>query len=115
MSAPVWVYCENPTVVEDLSLKIHTPSQALQPAVADAEYRQAIVSEGGAHPVSWEVLSGALPDGVSLEPGDPNALLSGTPDTQGHYTFELQVADQDGNNVSRQFSLEVLPYEPLVQ
>ena len=51
----------------------------------------------------WSLLSGALPDGLSLDNlNDQNATISGSPTVAGTYNFTLQLSDVDGDNGARQ-------------
>jgi hypothetical protein len=47
----------------------------------------------------------ALPPGISLS---PTGLLSGTPTTQGNYTFTVKATDTDGITGVQQYSLSIL-------
>ena len=55
------------------------------------EFQLATVTGGGATPYSWSVTSGALPDGITLNP--TTGYLTGTPTAAGTYNFEVTVTD----------------------
>lgn len=58
---------------------------------------------------SWSVTSGTLPDGLELNESNTSTVsISGTPTTEGTYTFTLQVIAA-GMIASREFSLTVNP------
>lgn len=61
-----------------------------------------------ARPLSWSVVSGALPDGLvlSVENGE-RGLISGKPLVAGNYTFTLQVEDAKGRADTADFILRV--------
>lgn len=52
------------------------------------------------------MLTGALPDGMALDP--LTGVLSGTPNVAGTFNFTVDVTDSQGTNVAREFSLRIL-------
>ena len=54
-------------------------------------YQKTIMASGGTAPYSFSVTRGTLPPGLSLDPG--TGLISGTPTTQGNYTFTITATD----------------------
>ncbi len=61
---------------------------------------------GGTGTLTWSVVQGSLPPGLSL---DPSGLLTGVPTTTGDFDFTLQVKDS-GNppqTASRSFSIKI--------
>mgnify|MGYP001160187859 CR=1 FL=1 len=59
----------------------------------------------GEPPYTWEITSGALPAGVTLD-GD-TGLLSGAPTTAGTYTFTVTVSNAGGETYSQEIILVV--------
>lgn len=57
-------------------------------------YSQMITAVGGNAPYTFAVIAGALPVGITLDPG---GLLSGTPTTPNTYNFTIEATDNDGN------------------
>lgn len=57
------------------------------------------------------VLSGAAPAGLAVSPA---GVLSGTPATQGNYTFTIQVTDNLQNVISQSYQLTVAPARPSI-
>jgi hypothetical protein len=62
----------------------------LPAATAGVGYSQTITASGGTAPYTFSVVSGALPNGLSLSSG---GVLSGTPGTAGTYTFAVTATD----------------------
>ena len=58
-------------------------------------YTQTHTASGGTAPYTWAVIGGALPAGLSLAAG--TGIVSGTPTTQGAFSFTLRATD----NVSK--------------
>ena len=61
----------------------------------------------GMPPYTWTLTSGSLPPGMSLD--SARGTVSGTPASQGSYSFTLQMTDQDSHSASAAFSLAVNP------
>jgi uncharacterized repeat protein (TIGR03803 family) len=66
-------------------------------ATIGGQYTQKINAQFGLPTYLWTITSGALPPGITLTSGTPNAVLSGIPTQAGNYTFTLQVADFETN------------------
>jgi uncharacterized protein (TIGR03437 family) len=84
----------------------------LQPGTVGVPYSQTFAATAGTPPyVSWAVTAGALPPGMSFTQasGVNTALLSGTPTTDGPYSFTIQVTDSVGATASIPFSLTIDP------
>ena len=78
---------------------------ALPPGVVGLEYDQTLQGEGVGTPV-WSVSGGALPPGITLDPG--TGALTGTPTTPGTSTFTITLSD-GGQVAHREYSLVVVP------
>ncbi|HEY1269201.1 MAG TPA: PQQ-dependent sugar dehydrogenase [Candidatus Binatia bacterium] len=75
----------------------------LPDAVVGVPYDEALGISGGADPYTISRTAGTLPPGIL-----PSATgLSGTPQAAKKFKFTLQVRDDDGATVSRQFSIQV--------
>lgn len=59
----------------------------------------------GYFPYSFEVTSGALPDGMAL---GPTGLIEGTPTSSGSYSFTIRATDSRVNTASAGFQIEVI-------
>jgi hypothetical protein len=57
-------------------------------------YSSTLTASGGTAPYTWSVSAGALPPGIAL--GTASGILSGTPTTQGSYTFTVSAVDVNG-------------------
>lgn len=58
-------------------------------ALQGTSYSQTLTAVCGASPLSWQVTSGALPPGLSLDEG--TGIISGTPTLAGNYNFTVTV------------------------
>ena len=97
-------------------LNITTPS--LPAGTPGVSYTATLnVAGTGGKGMSWKVVSGSLPPGVSLAQ-DPaggssggQTTISGTPTTAGTYTFTVKVGDTDGfmpdRSASKQFTITI--------
>ncbi len=61
---------------------------------------------GGTAPYSWAKNSGNFPAGLTLNPD--TGVLSGTPTSEGDYTFSLTVTDSNGAFSTKTFLISVL-------
>ena len=63
---------------------------------------------GGALPLSFQIVSGSLPPGMSLvQTGPSSAAISGTPTAAGSYTFMVAAVDKTGNFMNKQYTVSV--------
>jgi hypothetical protein len=75
-----------------LRIQLKLPAQG----VVGQPYSDSFTAEGGVAPYSWTMVTGALPAGLSLTSGTPDATISGTPTTAGVYYSRLRVRDSLG-------------------
>lgn len=70
-------------------------------------YSTTLAASGGTLPLSWSVISGALPAGLTLDPS--TGQISGTLTTPGTSTFTIQVQDSrtPPESSQREFSLTI--------
>jgi hypothetical protein len=59
--------------------------------------------------LTWSVVGGALPSGVGLSGTGNNGTLSGTPTTDGSYSFDIEVRLDASNFYVQSFSMDILP------
>lgn len=81
-----------------------TTASPLPAAKRAKAYSSAIGHYGGPPPLTWKVLSGKLPDGLTLS---ANGVISGTPTKAGTFSFTLQLADVRTRSTSKAFQLVV--------
>jgi MYXO-CTERM domain-containing protein len=62
-----------------------------------------------AKPLTYRLISGALPDGVAMMVEQDVLLLEGTPAIAGTFAFTLEVEDAKGRNDSADFLMRVYP------
>lgn len=101
-----------------LDVSFHITTDDLPDAGRNQSYSGGtIFSFGGATPITWSILSGSLPAGLTLAPsgsGDnsKSAKISGTPTTAGSATFTVQAVDNNGVVATKLFTLQVLDPAP---
>ncbi len=67
-------------------------------------YVHQFTASGGTGSLTWSRTSGSLPDGLTLS---ASGRLSGTPTTDGDFTFRVEVTDEDDATVSKQFTVTI--------
>ncbi len=70
-------------------------------------YMANLTAVGGQPPYLWTVVSGTLPDGLTLSPGVGIGGITGTPPTVGTSNFVIQVSDSAGDSVTQAMSITV--------
>jgi len=66
-----------------------------------------ITTSGGVGAFTWSIIEGALPAGMTLTPGTPDAAVSGTPTQAGAYFFRVRVVDAAGSSFEQTIVGEV--------
>ncbi len=61
-------------------------------------YSSALMASGGVPPYTFSIIAGALPTGLTLNPG--TGAITGTPTAFGPFTFTAKVVDSSGNSVT---------------
>jgi hypothetical protein len=102
-------------VVEAGALVITTPP-ALPDCLINSDYTADFVAGSAgdgsvpvAGPLTWTLVAGRLPDGVSLSTRQDRAIISGKPVEVGSFSFTLEVVDSKGRFDSTEFAFRVLP------
>ena len=75
---------------------------ALPAGAADTAYSQTFTASEGTAPYSYAVTGGALPAGLTLSAA---GAISGTPDANGSYSFDVTVTDAYGATGTASYSL----------
>jgi uncharacterized repeat protein (TIGR01451 family) len=76
-------------------------------------YSFALQTAEGTPPLTWSLLSGALPPGLSQL--SAAGVISGMPTTVGTYSFTVQVADSASHVLTRPLTLTVIPASVTLQ
>lgn len=87
-----------------------TPSVAttsLPDGQVDAAYSQNLSASGGTGPYTWSVISGFLPDGLSLN--SSTGVINGTPTYADNYSITILVIDSKGKSASKNLSITITP------
>lgn len=71
-------------------------------------YQSQILAQG-TFPIAFSIISGALPDGITLD--STTGLLTGTPTVGGNYTVEIQAANALGS-ATQEFSIAIVGVAP---
>ncbi|MFN0169433.1 MAG: putative Ig domain-containing protein [Bryobacteraceae bacterium] len=90
-------------------LTIIEPSP-LPPGLVGIPYAGGIAYTQASEPVTFTVLGGSLPPGVTLS---SSGLFSGTPTAGGTFTFTVGATDQDMQSDSKEFSLTITVPTPV--
>ncbi|MCK6440778.1 MAG: putative Ig domain-containing protein, partial [Planctomycetes bacterium] len=100
------------TVVDALELLV----MELPSGVVGEAYSATLIATGGGEPLSWEISSGSLPTGVSLEGGDDGEeTLAGTVSgSEGRFVFTVTVTDELGGERSGVFQITVVSTSRLI-
>ncbi len=69
-------------------------------------YNRALATSGGMAPLAWSIPAGALPPGLSINPG--TGVIGGTPTAMGTFNFTAQAVDALGVVATRNLSIAVL-------
>jgi hypothetical protein len=76
------------------------------PAVVGTAYEQTLQTSGGSPPISWMVVQGSLPSGLSFD--HRRGRIEGTPDKSGTYTFVAEAQDSGGHAAKRTLAITVV-------
>jgi large repetitive protein len=97
----------SPSQSATLSITVEPPptitTTSLPSGSTNRAYSGTVSASGGVPPFTWSVASGALPGGLSLAASTTNSvLISGTPTSQGSFTFTIKVTDSTGVSATSQ-------------
>jgi hypothetical protein len=86
--------------------RLYIAQWAVGEAALDTPYSHALLALSPAKgPLTWSVVSGSLPDGLSLD--STTGVLSGTPSALGSRDFTVEVRDANGDSFQQPFSFLV--------
>lgn len=94
LAPPIFTNCE----------VVNVTGGALTGADWNTAYSTSLTATGGTAPYTWTLVSGTLPDGVTLA---SDGTLSGTPTTFGDFSFSAKATDALGNSCTAAFTLNV--------
>ncbi len=78
----------------------------LPPGAIGIPYNQALTATGGVPPYTWSITSGTLlPNGLTLN--NSTGVISGTPATEGTYSFIVQVMDTVSSTAIKNLSITI--------
>jgi hypothetical protein len=77
---------------------------ALDPGSPGVAYDVTLAASGGSPPYTWSILSGALPDGLTMS---NSGEITGTPTAGGDSTFMVGVTDSAGAGASTTLTLTI--------
>jgi len=69
-------------------------TSSMPAATVGVPYSVTLTASGGVPPYYWSLISGALPDGLTM---DQFGNITGTPTTQGVFNFSVMATDPIGN------------------
>jgi len=84
-----------------------TTDSPLPAGAAGVAYSQQLAASGGTPAYTWQLASGTLPAGLSLNA--TTGVIAGTPTANGASTFQVSVTDTTGATVSKAFTLTIAP------
>ncbi len=83
---------------------------SLPDGTVGVSYSETIGVTGGTAPITFSVLSGSLPGGLSLDTS--TGEISGTPTTAGSYSFTIRATDDAAATDDQALSIDVSPGPP---
>ena len=82
----------------------------LSNGVVGTPYSQTIQTSGGLAPITFSIVSGNLPTGLSLDPS--SGIISGTPTSASFIIFIVRATSNCGNFADQEFNIGISPSLP---
>jgi len=86
-------------------VKLSMQTAKLPEGSVGAPYNSSLAASGGTAPYTYQITSGALPEGLSLN--HSNGLISGTTLQSGSFAFTASVTDANSANVSGSITVKI--------
>jgi hypothetical protein len=106
------------TATKSFSLLVKTAglnitTERLPDAVTGEPYSPGVAAEGGRPPLTWSILNGSIPEGVSFDP--VRGAFEGVASRSGQFALTIEVTDAAGAVSRKSYGFEVRPLgvEPL--
>ncbi len=77
----------------------------LPASLSGGRYETSVAASGGSAPYRYDVVSGSLPPGLTLDPA--TGVISGTPNASGAYRFTVKATDSKGVVGLRDYTITV--------
>lgn len=84
---------------------------SLPQGTAGTAYTATLNESGGTAPLTWGVIAGQIPPGLSLNAG--GGVISGTPNTAGTFHFTVQLSDAANLTATAALSITIIDPSPL--
>ena len=84
-----------------------TTASQLPSGIVDTPYNLTLATTGGTTPYSWSVVSGNLPEGLSLS--NSTGVIGGLPTSATNASFTVQVTGADSMYSTQSFTLTIAP------
>lgn len=96
------------TISTGLTLFVANPLSVLTSTLPNATvgtpYSQSLVTMGGTPLFTWTITTGSLPPGLSMS---SSGVISGTPTSNGSFTFTVQVTDSGNRTATKTLTISV--------
>lgn len=98
-------------VVSGASNPLTITTSSLPSGTSGTTYSTQLQAAGGTTPYTWSLVSGQLPDGLSLVAG--SGAITGTPAQAGSFTFTVRVSDGGAVAPQKSFAITIANSEPV--
>lgn len=94
------------TLTLELAAALTITTESLPSGTVSQAYSTQLAASGGTPPYTWSVVSGTLPQGLSLNA--ENGIISGTPTAAGASDFRIRATDRTGRQAERSFRITIV-------